>query len=530
MSKRSRIILCILVLLTGLFNSVVAYAISSIGQRFTVPAMAAAAALMVPALICIVWLSVRPTRAALGLAGGLALVNVLTSMSIGALFFLGAWNPGDGERALKAAGFLVLPNLIVAIIAIAMAFRQFGGRALGPLAAGFGGALALDAAAGVLAMILSTMVSMGATFQWGAMDRGIAEAVTHVQACAFQYAERNPEKGYPATIEEMAAGVPTCMDADWLKKAKAMGVRYTADAQVGGGPVRSFGIQAKVSTMDGDDIYASADTGGTFNVFTPGEPRDSIARPTGNERAMWRLEAVRNCALLNRNIGKPDPFPANMQELWRIGEKRDLDKSFLGCDRFGDVNTAEGVDALTYEGQRITYRSQGDAFTIEMRPITYGVTANNSYLVHDTGAVYRTTSDRAATTSDPVIPVCEWADSVTTTVTRCVRFARPKLDVGLVDFLHEAEAGPRDVVTLRARDPQDSSRAPNPSLWISLACGIDSAQVEIMQAPPVRRSRLEERCHVSNLEFTKTQLPVLLFFRDSLGAIAWRLDTVTVRR
>jgi hypothetical protein len=523
-------ILYLLVLLTGVFNSVVAYAFMSIGQRFALPQVVAAAALMVPAVISVLWLRFKPGRAALGLAAGLGLVNVLTSMSLAAMFFLGAWNPGDGESALGAMGLLVLPNLIVALVAIVMAFRQFGGRAAGPIAAGFGGALVLDTAAGVLAMILSTMVSMGANFQWGAMDRGIAEAVIHVQACAFQYAERNPEKGYPSTLEEMSAPGSECMDADWVKKAKAMNVRYTADTPEGGGPIRSFGIQAKVTTFDGDNIYASADTGGTYTAFSSSEPRDSIGRPLGNERAMWRLEAVRNCALLSRNIGRSDPFPANMREVWRVGEKRDLDKSFLGCDRFGDVNTAEGLDALTYEGQRITYRVEGDAFTIEMRPITYGVTAVNSYLVRDTGLVHRTTSDRAATTNDPVIPACEWADSLMVTPTRCVRFARPKLDAGMVAFLHETEAGPRDVVTLRARDPQDSSRGPDPSLWIGLACRVDSAQVEYMSPPRMSRVRLNERCDMSNFDQTKTLYPVLLFFRDSLGAIAWRLDTVTVRR
>jgi hypothetical protein len=166
MSPRSGTILGLLVLATGLFNSVVAYVVMSIGQRFTLPQMVAAAALMVPALICAVWLWLKPNRAALGLAGGFGIVNVLTAMSFGAMFLLGARNPGDEESALSAMGFLVLPNLIVALVVTVMAFRQFGGRAAGPLVLGFGGALVLDAAAGVLAVILSTVVDLGANLQW----------------------------------------------------------------------------------------------------------------------------------------------------------------------------------------------------------------------------------------------------------------------------------------------------------------------------------------------------------------------------
>jgi hypothetical protein len=526
MSSVSRFALCALVVFMGAFNAVAAYAFMSIGASFVWPAIAAAAALGLPSFVALVWLLWKPGKRAAGLAAGVGVINMLESAAMGSLAFLGAWNPGDGEEVLKFIALLVAPNLIVAIAAIAIALRAFGRAALGDIALGVGLAVAMDIVAGILAVVGSFAVDLAANLQYGERDRALDAAVIHVQSCAIRYAEQNPERGYPAKYEDMGPAGTNCIDE---RRARSMNVRYVADPAVDG-RVTSFGVYGRTSVIDGEDLQASADTGGT--VISNETNADSIGRPSGTESAVRRIASLRNCALLSRNAGSAAALPARMNELTAISQQLGVHVSFLGCDRYGEVNAVPGAEAFIFEGHQYTYKPElgvdgsVEHFAIEARPRTYGISAVNSYLIRDTGVIHRTLSDRAATTADPVIPACVFRDSVTTWPKKCAQLARPRGSLA-VEFLHPDTVWGSDQFQVFVRDAKDTSRAPDPAPWTMVACQADSAQMAYMRVSRLT-SRANHWCSPYGYDPARPY-PVLLLTRDSLGALAWRVDTIALR-
>ena len=202
-----------------------------------------------------------------------------------------------------------------------------------------------------------------------------------------------------------------------------MNVRYVAEEGTESGAVPSFAVYGHTSVIDNDDIRASADTSGTL-VTSSGAERGSLVLPSWPEPALQRLASLRNCALLARHLGLSSAVPERLDTLLRTGGPGEL-ALLLDCQRTSDVALPKEPDTFIHEGHRITYRPEpdesGDAahFAIEARPVTYGVTAINSYLVRDTGMVHITHSDRAATDADPPVPPCRYTDSVTTSPRRC---------------------------------------------------------------------------------------------------------------
>jgi hypothetical protein len=536
MTKPAKLFLCVMVLLTGVFNAIIAYAFMSIGKidsGFTVPEMAAAAVLALPSVITVIWLLRGPSPRSVGVAAGLGLVNAFASVSLGSMMFLGAWNPGDAENVIKAIVFMVAPSLVVAATALVLAFRAYGRSAIGNAALGTGIAIFMDAGAGILAMVASFAVDLTANLTYGVRDQGLSEIVIRVQSCAFRYAEANPSGAYPSTLEDMGPSGSKCLDEKAMGEAKSTNLRYIAE---GGSPPTSFLVNASMSIMDGNPIRGGADTGGTYISFE--SERDTEIRPAGTEMAVWRLAGLRNCALLSRHAGLAKPIPSRMDELIRFSlTEYGPHKRALGCDKI--VNNrlpnepVDGPDEHTFEGHRYTYVPETgpsgavEHFTISARPIEYGRTGVNSYLLRDTGEVHRTTSDRAATAADAVIPPCTWADSIKTTPARCANLARPKLDVAF-SFLHPPTIAQGDTFTMFVRDAKDTSRGLDPSLWIGFMCRSDSAQVEHNLPPPVSRRHINNRCNQSYRTET-TPYPVLVFIRDSLGAVTWRIDSIPVR-
>ncbi|MEO8622315.1 MAG: hypothetical protein ABI625_14690 [bacterium] len=532
MTSRSGRVIAVLLLTTGLFNSVVAYLFWSEYQSFRLPVIAGTIALALPTVIAAVFVLLRPARQSVSLAAGVSIVSALGALSLGSLTFLGAWNPGDAEGIVKFVAILVLPNLVVAIFVIVLAVREFGMSAPGALVLGFAAAVAMDTACGLLAGVVMTAIGIGANLQYGSRDTRLSHALTHVQACAIEYAEQNPDNGYPATLDDLGPGGLKCLDSKALVEARQMNVRYVAEATTSSGTIPSFAVYGHTSVADGADIRASGDTSGTMSTFSAGEGADTLALPNGIERTMRRIAWLRNCALFDRHRGQPSAFPERMDALLRIGSKRGQLELLMGCQHTSDVSHEGEGDTFIYEGHRLAYRPERSTsgavehFAIEARPVTYGVTAVNSYLLRDEGPVYRTRSDRAATPSDAVIPACRYADSVTTTPRNCVELARPRIDPS-VALLHPREAGRDESVALYARDARDTSRAPDPTLWIGFSCEADSIHLENITPPPVSH-RLDHVCTPWGWDPAKPY-PVMLYIRDSLGGISWRIDSIKVR-
>jgi hypothetical protein len=534
MTRPTKLVLCLAVVATGAFNAVIAFAFMALDKpNFPLPAIAAAAALALPSIVTAIWVARGPSRRSVGVAAGLGLVGAIGSVTMGSMMALGAWNPGDGEQVLMAIGFMVLPNLLVSLVAIVLAFREYGRGAIGDMALGFGIALFMDAGAGIVALVASFAVDLTANLSYGVRDQGLSEAVIRVQSCAFLYAEQHPQRAYPATLEDMGPSGSKCLDESALSKARGANLRYVAE---GDSPPTSFLINASMPTMDGNPIRAGADTGGTYVSFE--SERDTEIRPTGTEMVVRRLAGMRNCALLGQHAGTALQVPPRMDALIELSRTESGPHvRALGCDKVVDNrlpgSPKDGPNEFTYEGHRLTYAAEVgpsgavEHFTIEARPVEYGRTGINSYLLRDTGVVYRTTGNRAATTADGVIPACTWADSMKTTPSRCALLARKKLDPP-VAFLHPSAINQRDTFSLFARDKGDTSRPPDPSLWIGFMCRSDSAQVAYNLPPPMTRSRLSHFCNQSYHTET-TPYPVLLYVRDSLGAVYWRIDTITVR-
>lgn len=129
------------------------------------------------------------------------------------------------------------------------------------------------------------------------------------------------------------------------------------------------------------------------------------------------------------------------------------------------------------------------------------------YLVDDAGDWYR-------------------ADSVMTSPRLCANLSRPRLDL-TVTLLHPTEVGRDERFTMNARDARDTSLAPDPALWIGFSCEVDSAHVAYMSAPPVGR-RMEHQCSLPHRDPDRPY-PVLLYVRDTRGAVGWCIDTIAVR-
>jgi hypothetical protein len=395
---------------------------------------------------------------------------------------------------------------------------------------GAGIALVMDTVSGLAAAAASTAIDIGSNLQYGSQNTQLEQAVTHVQSCAIRYADQNPERGYPARIEDMGPGGSTCLDKAWLGKARKMNVRYVAEPRSESGAIPSFAVYGHTSVIDGSDLGASADTSGT-TVVSSREGGDSLELPSWPERSLLRVVWLRNCALLATHSGQSSALPERLEPLLRIGAPGQL-ALLLGCQQTSDITLPKEPDTFIYEGHRITYRPErgeaGDVehFAIVARPVTYGVTAINSYQLRDTGTVHVTHSDRAATISDPVVPPCRHADSATTAPRICADLARPRLDL-TVTLLHPTEVGRDERFTIYARDARDTVQAPDSALWIGFACQVDSAHVAYLTAPRVSH-HLEQLCSLPHWDPAKPY-PVLLYVRDTLGAVAWRIDTIAVR-
>jgi hypothetical protein len=532
MTPRARKILAGLLLGSAVLNGSIMYALLALTEPAGSTVAMGSVLLLLPAVIAAVWMLRWPGPLAVGVVAGVAVVAAMEAGAFGALGFLGAWNPGDAEKVMAGILLLVLPNFAVAVIAVVLAWRAFGRSALGHIAIGTGIALVMDAAAGIAAYVATALIGIGSAVQYGSQNTQLEQAVTHVQACAIRYAEQDAARGYPARIEDMGPSGTACLDKAWLRKASKMNVRYVAEARTASGAVPSFAVYGRTSVINDADIGAAADTSGTLLTSSLTVFNDSLLLPSWPEPALQRVAWLRNCALLGKYSGRSSHLPDRLDELLRIGGPGEL-ASLLDCNRFDGAALPKEPDTFIYEGHRVTYRPERgqdggvEHFAIEARPVTYGVTGINSYLLRDTGMVHITHSDRAVTTSDPVVPLCRHTDSVNTSRQRCANLSRPRLNL-TVTLLHPSEVGRDERFTVYVRDARDTSLAPDSTLWIGFYCQADSAHVAHLSAPPVSR-RLEHVCSLPHWDPGKP-FPVLLYVRDTLGAVGWRIDSIAVRR
>ena len=356
-------------------------------------------------------LRTRPCPFVYGALAGAQLLAFLSVILLLAAMAMG-WSDAPSGATAIAGGRIVV--MVFALVQLAGFFW-----AVGAIRAWNGEGATREAATGVAAMIAWPLVAgLLAEYAGTQVDhllymRGVEDAqmlvrnAVRIQRCALQFAERNPEAGYPRGLAALGPSGTRCLERDDIAAThKRYTISYVPEPADDNDHTPSFVVRGSLKP---NHVYGSfsiwGDSSATLRRETlleldeNGPPGDSMPA---------ELESVRRCAAAMRADGS---IPATIGEL-NAATKQVVNRvsyASRGCRGGTVAAAADSVDGVWYSrrtGYRVSYARVDDGYRIDGRPAKFGETALRSYMVADTGLVHFTTDDRRATGDDPALPPC----------------------------------------------------------------------------------------------------------------------------
>jgi len=237
-----------------------------------------------------------------------------------------------------------------------------------------------------------------------------------LQACLVRYAQNHPADFYPASLGEVNAIVPACVEEDVAAARAAGGFRYEYTPTKDGGRIKRFTLLAEGVRSVGrlhyaffsDESFVLRET--DYTGIPPSQWRSYV--PTGNLGPF--LSGIQNHTWLEwkrtaweKTHAQPAPVTFDSSEL----HYPDTLVESQAPGYFPRSN--EPHDANSFADQSYAYSYEKilgppENFRLEMRPRRYGVTGILSSYVDNTGIVRSTPQDRPAGPQDPAAYPCAY--------------------------------------------------------------------------------------------------------------------------
>ena len=365
--------------------------------------LAGALMVIVPLLVLAFVLRRRPAAWAVG---ALLTVSILAAVGLGLLGMLALANePTDwlfGPGVLVTAA--IAPQLVLAGWATVRIFRgrAYAGAIVGALAIVFWPAVAAP-----LSLALSGVVTGGVVLASLGLERNMIGHAVQLQRCALLYAQSNPSRGFPASIQEMTTGAAPCLSERDARAPRGVEIEYRPAARDADGRIPDFTVFGQ-TRPDGDGYRHSvlADSAGRVIGFGSTLSKRAEDPATRTDGIPFRLEDMRRCILATAGEAGP---PQTMDSAFVARAER-LRSPGRCSANLGDLLNGpdNNVNLWLLEEYRTSYVGPvGDTgFRIMVRPRTYGRTGLRSYLATAEGRIFVTREDRAASVSDPELPAC----------------------------------------------------------------------------------------------------------------------------
>lgn len=366
-----------------------------------------------------------------------------------------------------------------------------------------------------------------------ALRDDLRRSVFRVQACAIGHALRHPGSGYPPSLAEMGPASDNCLD-ERLAKGRPEGiiVEYEPAPADAAGRIPSFVVRAherRKRPASGEFFSAVGDTTGLV-----GETKGTeIATRVGvaGEELIDQVAHLRTCALLARAKHPEGLAASSIAEIAAtLGQFDALDPRAYLCrpDMLGRLGFHQILksNVLSYSGLRDSSGRLTD-FEIVARPVAYGESGIRSYFVRSDGPIHVTLADRPATTSDVVVPACEYGEKRH----RLPRYSStigcapmPSLQLPMTALVHDTVATANQAFRVAVRDKAQPSRRADPTYEHHLSCVTTPGVLR----PPIwgdlnafqTASELECRVDVDPRAPSLTRsMRVVVYTRDRSGAI-----------
>jgi hypothetical protein len=255
-----------------------------------------------------------------------------------------------------------------------------------------------------------------------------------------------------------------------------------------------------------------------------------------------QVALLRTCALFLRAEHPEGRAASSIGELAaRYGSFRRADLSAFICERqnlkyFAHFEARDSLGASM--GYRLSYAGVPDRsgrltdFEIVARPLVYGETGIRSYYVRSDGPIHVTMADRAATTSDAVVPACEYGEKWSTlpryrSTPGCARM--PSVPPPEVALVHDTIARAGESFTVAIRDTADPSRPADPTYEHVLWCRTQPGPfLTPRRSYDVFQLRSELTCKVdldARVALFVDTMRIVVYTRDRSGAIG-RVESV----
>jgi hypothetical protein len=484
-----------------------------------------------------------PSRRALGLVLTYAGFFVLAGGALlGAFFWYGMAFVATplGGAALPLVEVAVIVPYVVLGVATERTIRELYGS----------GKAVRESGTHLLAIgalyVTSLALASGLDFDFSRSERrsmrALSDALRHsvfrVQACAIGYALARADSGYPRSLAAMGPSGQNCLDKQLAAgRPEGLIVEYEPAAPDEAGRVPSFvvTVRARQPSASGESLGVTGDTSGLVGTIS------RRTDPTG-EQLVDQVALLRTCALFLRAEHPEGRAASSIGELAaRYGSFRRADLSAFICERqnleyFAHFEARDSLGAPM--GYRLSYAGIPDRsgrltdFEIVARPLVYGETGIRSYYVRSDGPIHVTLGNRAATTSDAVVPVCEYGEKWSTlpryrSTAGCARM--PSVRPPAVALVHDTIARAGQSFTVAIRDAADPSRSADPTyehvLWCRTVPGpflTPRRSYEVFQ----RRSELECKVDLdARVALFVDPMRIVVYTRDRSGAIG-RVESV----
>jgi len=471
-----------------------------------------AAVWIVPYYALAVLLRTRPSAIVIGSTIAISLGSTLSLVLLPAAFMSGG-SPGETMVFLRFA-VLLLVFVLVHLLVVLWGLRTLLTLGWGPAVSAIGQGMAFmvfwPVAAWAIAETIAAPIERYEAHRRDSQRAELVRSIMEVQRCAFVFEARHPSAGFPASLQALAADGAHCLSADIASgHTGGFTLRYGVTGHDSAGRASTFTVTGRVNDPEPDvgrlavhgDETAAVRRGWVYDD-------DSTERFPPDDGIPRAVDGLRNCVELFRKETGQLPTKSNMYSELNARAKRpgNSGMSLNGCDPIG-VRDAADPDRVDYfektSGYRLTYLPTGGGYSVEARPVKYGVTALRSYMMADDGKLYVTRNDRGARDDDDELPPClpfDVGDCVPTQPSAAPRASFVMDTVIRIDKPYK----------LSVRVDGAADRAPKNLRW-AFQCTVSSDSV--VEPPPRawRNSDPDENC------------PTLTYRTPSLG------DSVTAR-
>ena len=254
----------------------------------------------------------------------------------------------------------------------------------------------------------------------------VRKLLRRVQNCLYWYERQHPNDGFPRDLAALGPLGSGCFDSTAMTGTLDHAhVRYAPSAPDSTGRVTGFWLVAEPTSEDAfwrkqyyaDEsgvVYYADLLGRDDSMFYHRKAPDSPLPPPGDlieivDSPVRQLHLIQDCLRDSsdyRDLGYPVRLETSVcarARLVTVDESMTFPVSpWLAPDNVG------GTYSLIYHSRRALTGTRAAGYTMEARPVQFGVDGVRSYWTDELRRIHWTRENRAATADDPVIESCDF--------------------------------------------------------------------------------------------------------------------------